>query len=180
MAYITTPNVVFPLDPYQVNGAAFGKRAEYDGTFWGVHLGEDCEVPAGTDVRAVGRGTVVYAALHPGESGKGNWGHIVIIRHKRPRSKEVFYSLYAHLGTSFKRIGEKVACGEPLGFIGEAFTPENGYWPAHLHFAIYTGPWHDEVLPGYWKEGETRTRPDWWRVPSEFIREYGKKTLPIE
>ena len=176
MAYLATPKVMFPLDPYHVNGAAFGKRAAYHGTFWGVHLGEDCIVPAGTDVRAIGRGTVVYAALHPGEKDKGNWGHIVIIRHKRPRSKDVFYSLYAHLGTSFKRIGEKVECGEPLGFIGEAYTPENGFWEAHLHFAIYIGPWQDEVLPGYWKEGETRTRPEWWRVPSEFIREYGSST----
>jgi murein DD-endopeptidase MepM/ murein hydrolase activator NlpD len=83
-----------------------------------------------------------------------------------------FYSLYAHLGTSFKRIGEKVECGEPLGFVGEANTPENGYWPAHLHFAIYTGPWQDEVLPGYWKEGDDRTKPEWWHVPSEYLKNY--------
>lgn len=174
MAYLSTPKVVFPIDPYRVNGASFGKRAAYEGVFWGVHLGEDCVVPAGTDVRAIGRGTVVYAALHVGSSEKGNWGYIVIIRHKRPRSKEVFYSLYGHLGASFKRIGEKVDAGEPLGFVGEAFTPENGFWEAHLHFAIYTGPWKDEVLPGYWKDGETRTRPEWWQVPSEFIINYGK------
>ena len=69
-------------------------------------------------------------------------------------------------------MGEKVECGEPLGFVGEAFTPENGFWEAHLHFALYTGPWHDEVLPGYWKEGDKRTRPEWWRVPSEFVKTY--------
>ncbi len=171
----TTPKLVFPLDPYRVNGTLFGKRAEHQGVFWGVHLGEDCVAPAGTDVRAIGRGQVVYAALHPGSAEKENWGHIVIIRHRRPRTKEVFYSLYAHLGTSFKRIGEKVECGEPLGFIGEALTPENGYWEAHLHFAIYVGPWQDEVLPGYWKEGEERTRPEWWRSPGEFICNYGRK-----
>lgn len=171
MKYPVTPKVVFPLEPYQVSGLPFGKRGNHDGTFWGVHLGEDCNAPAGTDVRAIGRGTVVYAALHSGTEEKGNWGHIVIIRHKKPR-REVFYSLYAHLGTSFKRIGEKVECGEPLGFVGEAYTPENGYWPAHLHFAIYTGPWQDEVLPGYWKEGDDRTKPEWWHVPSEYLKNY--------
>jgi len=176
MAYLTTPKLAFPVDPYVVNGLPFGKRAEYNGATWGVHLGEDLVVPAGTDVRVIGRGTVVYAALHPGTEEKGNWGHVVIIRHKRPRSRNgIFYSLYGHLGTTFKRIGEKVDCGEPLGFIGEANTPENGFWPAHLHFAISIGPFKDEVLPGYWKEGETRTQPEWWVVPSEFIRGYEEK-----
>ncbi len=174
MAYISTPKVTFPLERYLVNGAPFGKRTVLDGVSWGVHLGEDCQLPAGTDVRAIGRGTVVYAALHVGSEEKGNWGHIVIIRHKHARTKEVFYSLYGHLGTIFKRIGEKVELGEPLGFIGESFTPENGFWDAHLHFAIYVGPWKDEVLPGYWKDGDVRTRPQWWRVPSEFIRDYSK------
>lgn len=172
MAYLTTPKLIFPVEKYTVNGVPFGKRSVYDGVLWGVHLGEDCIVPAGTDVRASGRGKVVYAAFHPGSEEKGNWGHIIIIRHKDPRSRRVFYSLYGHLGTSFKRIGDKVELGEPLGFIGKGHTPENGFWPAHLHFALYAGPWKDEVLPGYWKDGEKRTRPEWWLHPSEFIAEY--------
>jgi|SRR6185369_8399291 len=172
MAYLSTPKVIFPLEHYSVNGAAFGKRSLYDGVLWGVHLGEDCIASAGTDVRAVGRGTVVYAAMHEGSKEKGNWGHIIIIRHKHPKRKLIFYSLYGHLGTSFKRIGEKVEMGEPLGFIGEAFTPENGFWESHLHFAIYTGPWKNEVLPGYWKQDQDRTLPQWWQVPTEFIQAY--------
>lgn len=172
MAYLTTPELIFPLERYTVNGAPFGKRMAYDGVLWGIHLGEDCVVSAGTDVRACGRGTVIYAAMHPGTQEKGNWGHIIIIRHKHAKMRQVFYSVYAHLGACFKRIGDKVALGEPLGFIGEGFTPENGFWEAHLHFAIYTGPWKNDVLPGYWKEGEKRTRPEWWQSPSEFIRGY--------
>lgn len=172
MAFLTTPEVILPLDKYRVSGVPFGKRSVYEGVLWGIHLGEDCNVPAGTDVRSIGRGRVVYAALHAGSQEKGNWGHIVIVRHKDPRSRLIFYSLYGHLGNCFKRIGERVECGEPLGFVGESFTPENGYWESHLHFAIYTGPWKSEVLPGYWKEGDNRTRPEWWRVPSEFIVEY--------
>ncbi|MEK7550048.1 MAG: M23 family metallopeptidase [Patescibacteria group bacterium] len=172
MAYLSTPKLQFPLEPYRVNGAPFGKRSVYDGVLWGIHLGEDAVVPAGTDVQAIGRGTVVYAALHSGGEEKGNWGHIIIIRHKHPKRKLVFYSLYGHLGTSFKRIGDKVEIGEPLGFVGEGYTTDNGFWEAHLHFAIYTGPWKKEVLPGYWKDGDTRTRPDWWQSPTEFIKDY--------
>ncbi len=172
MAYLVTPKLVFPLEKYVVNGIPFGKRSEHNGVLWGVHLGEDCIVPAGTDVKAAGRGTVVYAAYHAGSEEKGNWGNILIIRHKRPKSKEVFHTLYAHLGTCFKKMNDKVELGEPLGFVGEAFTPENGWWAAHLHFAVYTGPWNGEVLAGYWKEGDTRTRPEWWKSPSEFIKGY--------
>ncbi|MDP3964627.1 MAG: M23 family metallopeptidase [bacterium] len=172
MAYLITPRLIFPVEQYKVNGVPFGKRSVIEGILWGLHLGEDCVLPAGTDVRACGRGTVVYAALHPGSEEKGNWGHIIIIRHKHAKTRKVFYSVYAHLGTSFKRIGEKVECGEPIGFVGEGFTSENGFWEAHLHFAIYTGPWKNDVLPGYWKEGEKRTRPEWWQSPSEFIKNY--------
>jgi murein DD-endopeptidase MepM/ murein hydrolase activator NlpD len=172
MAYRNTPRVQFPLEHYQVNGLPFGKRSVLDGVLWGIHLGEDIIVKAGTDVRSIGRGTVVYAALHAGDVEKGNWGHVIIIRHRHPRRKQVFYSLYGHLGISYKRIGDTVDLGEPLGFIGEGYTAENGFWEAHLHFAIYTGPWQKHVLPGYWKDGDTRTRPEWWAVPSEFIANY--------
>lgn len=172
MAYRNTPAVIFPIDHYQVTGLPFGKRSVLDGVLWGIHLGEDIMAPAGTDVRAIGRGTVVYSALHAGDQEKGNWGYITIIRHRHPRRKQVFYSLYGHLGDCYKRIGEKVDKGEPIGFIGEGNTRENGHWEAHLHFAIYVGPWKNQVLPGYWKDGDIRTRPDWWVVPSEFIAEY--------
>lgn len=174
MAYLLTPQLRFPLDKYRPTGLPFGKRAEHGGVFWGVHLGEDCAASAGTDVFAPGRGTVVYAALHPGSAEKGNWGHIIIIRHKRPKTKLVFYTLCAHLGTLFKKIDDQTEYGEPIGFVGEGMTPENGFWEAHLHFAVYTGPWKDghAVLPGYWKPNDQRTRLKWWKHPSRFVEEY--------
>lgn len=174
MPYRNTPALTFPMDNYQVNGLPFGKRSVLDGVLWGIHLGEDIMAPVGTDVRAIGRGTVVYSALHAGDKEKGNWGYIVIIRHRHPRRRQTFYSLYGHLGDCYKRIGDQVELGEPLGFIGEGYTAENGFWEAHLHFALYLGPWKKEVLPGYWKDGDTRTRPEWWAVPSEFIERYNE------
>lgn len=186
MAYLNTPAVSYPLDPYIPNGLPFGKRGEYKGVLWGVHLGEDAIVPPGTDVRAIGRGRVVYAGLHAGSEEKPNWGNIIIVRHRDPVRRLVFYSLLAHLGEVYKRIGDRVELGEPLGFIGEGYTRENGFWEAHLHFAIYTGPWKNQILPGYWKQGDRTTRPEWWQIPSRFIAEYGSlpahqgaKSIPI-
>ncbi len=172
MAHLHTPRLIFPLKNYKVNGTPFGKRSVYNGILWGIHLGEDCLVPAGTDVFACGRGKVVYSAFHPGTKEKPNWGHIIIIRHKQSSIRKVFYSVYAHLGTCFKRINDKVEIGEPIGFVGERNTEENGFWEEHLHFALYTGSWQNDVLPGFWKEGEKRTRPEWWECPSEFIEKY--------
>jgi len=46
---------------------------------------------------AVGRGKVVYSACHPGSKEKRNWGNVIIIAHKHPKTKKVFFSLYGHL-----------------------------------------------------------------------------------
>ncbi len=171
------PNrLTYPIVTYEVNGLPFGKRSTHNNELWGIHLGEDCIVPAGTDVVAIGPGKVVYSALHTGSEEKGNWGHITIIEHGTLLSRKKFYSLYGHLGACYKRIGEKVKGGEPIGFVGKDYTKENGWWLAHLHFAIYVGPWKKKVLPGYWKE-DADTKPEWWVVPSEFIEEYNHRTL---
>lgn len=162
--------LVYPLKAWEVNGAPFGKRSVHNGELWGIHLGEDCIVPAGTDVVAIGNGKVVYSALHAGDEHKGNWGYITIIEHQSPLLRKKFYSLYGHLGACYKRIGERVKIGEPIGFVGKDYTAENGWWLAHLHLAIYTGSWKKKVLPGYWKEGDLSTDPKYWRVPTEFIR----------
>lgn len=175
---LLTREVALPLKNYRVNGLAFGRRAEYDGKLWGIHLGEDVRVPAGTDVFAIGDGEVAYAGLHAGSRERRNWGHIAILRHCDPATRRPFYSLYGHLGEVYKRIGETVRLGEPLGFVGKSLSRENGYWSAHLHFAIYTGPWNDKVLPGYWRQNDRNTRPEWWHRPTEFIENYGRAEKP--
>jgi murein DD-endopeptidase MepM/ murein hydrolase activator NlpD len=117
----------YPLKEYNVNGLPFGKRSVHNGELWGVHLGEDCIVPAGTDVFAIANGKVVYSALHAGSKEKGNWGYITIIEHQSPIIRKKFYSLYGHLGACYKKIGDKVKREEPIGFIGKDYTRENGY-----------------------------------------------------
>lgn len=173
MAYPLTPNLRYPLDNYRVNSYRFGEDCTYDGVRWGIHLGEDVNRRAGTYVRATGRGRVVYSALHKGSAEKRNWGGIVIVAHKHPKTRKVFFSLYAHLGKRTVRRGQRIEEGQVVGAIGKALSPENGWWEdAHLHLAIYTGPWRGRVLQGYYREDQKLTRLSWWKKPGEWIKNY--------
>lgn len=169
----TTNKIIFPLSEYRVDGLGFGENATA-GKILGVHLGEDAKALVGTRVRCIGNGKVVYSALHPGNVMKGNWGYIVIVRHKDPTNKIEFYSLYGHLSKPGVKKDDEIKVGQLIGLIGPSNTAENGWWPAHLHFAIYTGPWTGKVLPGYLSGNSNRTKLEFWKNPSEFISNYQK------
>jgi len=192
MAFPYTLQLDFPLDHYKANGDEFLKDCNFDGVHWGLHLGEDSNVRAGTKVKAIGKGRVVYSApqlgkITKGESGENklqrNWGNIIIIAHKNPKTKKVFCSLYGHLNKRLKKKGDKVKMGEIIGTIAKANSPENGFWEdSHLHFAIYTGPYPWiragkkkrllPVLPGYFRKDQLLTKRQWWQNPTEFINNY--------
>jgi len=171
MVYPAARKLVYPLDKYIISGLGFGQTVTA-GRILGIHLGEDVRAAAGTEVRCVGSGKAVYTTLHAGSPGKGNWGNVVIVRHRKFKTKIEFYSLYGHLDTPLLRKNDKVKCGQKIGVIAPANTPQNGWWPTHLHFAIYTGPWTGVVLPGYFQEGAGRTKLEYWKNPSEFIQNY--------
>jgi len=173
MAYPLTPKLQFPLVRYKVNSHPFKQECTYDDKYWGLHLGEDVNTKEGTAVRTIGLGKVVYSALHPGTREHGNWGNIIIIAHKNPKTKKRFFSLYAHLNHRMVQKGDSVTQDQLIGDIGKANTPENGWWKeAHLHFAIYTGLWKGKVLPGYYKKGSKQTRLSYWENPTKFIQTY--------
>lgn len=171
MAYLLTRKIEFPLEIYKVNSYKFHQNCTYNGINWGIHLGEDINRSAGAKVKCIGRGKVVYSALHAGRKEKPNWGNIIIVAHKNPKTKNAFFSLYGHLGKRLVEKSERVEMGQIIGTIGKAKTPENGWWEEeHLHFAIYTGPWKGRVLPGYWEKGNKRTKLSYWQNPTEFIK----------
>lgn len=174
MAYPHTPKLQFPLNGYKINGRKFKEsHCVYSGVDWGTHLGEDCNKRAGAKVRAIGRGRVVYSALHLGLREKRNWGNIIIIAHKNPKTYKIFFSLYAHLGERRVFKGYRVKMGDLIRIVGKSNTSDNGWWKdPHLHFAIYTGPWNGRVLPGYYKKGQKRMKLYDWKNPSEFIKNY--------
>jgi murein DD-endopeptidase MepM/ murein hydrolase activator NlpD len=179
MAYLHTPQLDFPFKKWKVNSYKFKERCIYDKVDWGFHLGEDCNVKAGTIVKSIGRGKVVYSALRaskesPKKGGYRNWGNIIIIAHKNPKTKNVFYSLYGHLGKRFVERGDKVELGQKIGIIAKAWTQNNGWWEdSHLHLAVCFAPFKQgKVFPGYWKEKQGRTKLKHWKAPTAFIKNY--------
>lgn len=185
MAFRTTPKLTFPLMHQQNIAAHFLTRSVHDGKYWGMHLGIDVNAPAETEVLAVGRGVVVYSKIHPGEFSadgkivKRNWGGIVIVAHKHPSNKKIFYSLYGHLGKRFVKKGDAVEIGQVIGTVGKALSESNGIWEdEHLHFAIYVGKLKPHnVLPGYYREDEANTNLEAWADPINFIKRYNFKYI---
>jgi len=176
-----TPRLIYPVGNFKNVSSNFRDQNFYDGKEWGIHLGVDIDVPADTKVFAIGRGTVVYSKLHPGEFTddgritKRNWGGLVIISHKNPRTNQHFFSLYGHLGKRFVKKGDQVEMGEFIGTVGKSMTESNGIWyNEHIHFSIYSGPFHFKVLPGYYDINNENTNLSYWRDPLKFIRNYSR------
>jgi len=174
-----TPKLALPIKDAKNISSEFKQRNAYDKKYWGIHLGIDIETPAETEVLSAGRGVVVYSKLHAGEFSpdgkitKRNWGGIIIIAHKNPKNKQIFYSLYGHLGKRYVKKGDPVEIGEVIGKVGKAMTESNGIWKdEHLHFAFYFGAYHEKVLPGYYNEEEKNTKIKFWKEPVSFIKKY--------
>lgn len=168
-----------PVLPYDVAGYRFGQRIRRRGFLWATHLGDDVVAAAGTPVSTIGQGEVVWSEMRLGSADKRNWGGIVIIKHE-PDSK-FFFSLYGHITAIRVKKGDRVQPGQLLGVVAAGNTPENGWWKTpHVHFAIYTGPWQERVLPGYarpddWLRLSPRhTRMKWWHNPQVFITRYNQ------
>jgi len=181
MPYRTTPKLIFPVENFKKIQDDFRDLGFFQGKDWGVHLGIDIKLQAETKIFSIGRGTVVYSKLHPaefsdqGELTKKNWGGVVIIAHHNYKSKKTFYSLYGHLGKRYVKTGDLVEMGELIGTIGKSLSESNGGWKSeHLHFAIYHGPFHGKVLPGYLSKEEENTKMEYWSDPETFIEQYNQ------
>ncbi len=182
----------WPMDNYVQYGRGwnFGDRVRRKWRLWGRHLGEDVLADSGVEVKAVGEGEVVWAEMKLGSEKIRNWGGVVVLKHDKSQNpdthkfqikhktqntkSQTFYSIYGHLTGLRVKKGEKVDAGQVLGVIAAGNTPENGWWrKPHLHWGVYTGPWQDKVLPGYWRvERWWKTRLKWWRDPAKFVKEF--------
>lgn len=78
--------------------------------------GIDLRAPLGAEVVAVAPGKVVHAGLFRG------YGSLVIVDHGGG-----YHSLYAHLGTMAKAVGEAVGEGDPLGTVGDTGSLKGAY-----------------------------------------------------
>lgn len=175
MSYPQPANLLYPLEPYRVDEGyhRFGTRVRSRLILWARHLGDDVVADAGTLVKAIGDGEVVWAEIRPGTVERRNWGGVVIVGHQDKRDASAFYSVYGHITDLAVKVGDSVAAGQAVGTVAAGATPENGFWKIpHLHFAIYTGPWRNDILPGYARLAAGRTKFQWWREPEAFIAAY--------
>lgn len=86
------------------------------------HDGIDFPVSYGTRVGAAGRGTTIYAAYN-----YGGYGNLVVIGHRLG-----YTTWYAHLSSITSWVGEQVAGGTRIGYVGST-----GYSTGpHLHFEV--------------------------------------------
>lgn len=93
----------------------------------GFHTGADFAAPEGTDVFAVGPGTVVKSGVYDPP-----YGQQIVIKHG-----DGVYTQYAHLSTRHVGEGATVKAGTLLGGVGSTGTKSSG---PHLHFEARTGP----------------------------------------
>jgi hypothetical protein len=103
----------------------------------GIHFGVDFAAPCGTDVAAIGDGTV-FANDGP----YGSPPHNLVIEHP-----DGYYSLYGHLQTrSELQVGRQISRGEILGQVGDPAGQSCDRAP-HLHLEIRTEGMHEAVNP---------------------------------
>ena len=94
------------------------------GTYAG-HRGYDIRAPYGSPIYACEAGTVIKAERH------WSWGNYVLIDHHNG-----LYSLYAHCSSLAAGIGQQVARGQLIGYVGMTGTA-TGY---HLHLEVWSDP----------------------------------------
>ena len=84
------------------------------------HWGVDLVAPANTAVKAVGKGSILFAGFTAGG------GHTVMIQHDENR-----VSVYMHNSRTLVSTGDRVNQGEPVAIIGNTGDHSTG---PHLHF----------------------------------------------
>lgn len=103
--------------------SGFGMRKHPILGIWRQHKGTDYVAPAGTPVRAIGDGVVVFVGQ------KGGYGNVVDIRHPNG-----YVTRYGHLQrfAPGMRLGARVGIGKTIAYVGMtglATAP-------HLHFEV--------------------------------------------
>jgi murein DD-endopeptidase MepM/ murein hydrolase activator NlpD len=97
-----------------------------------MHTGIDLAAIGGSPIYAAEAGTVIIAGL------RGGYGNAVVIDHGGGLS-----TLYAHQSRLTVSVGEEVAAGERIGFVGCT-----GYCTGdHLHFEVHVNGKHTDPLP---------------------------------
>jgi murein DD-endopeptidase MepM/ murein hydrolase activator NlpD len=151
-----------PID--RADNAYIDQTYRYGSTMGGnfqQHQGVEFNNPDGTPVLAIGAGRVVYA----GAAERG--ALTVAIRHDTtvtgPRGPLRVFSVYYHNSMIRARLGQRVAAGEVIAYVGNTGRATND----HLHLEVHAAPTDDvqlvvdslERFPPY------TTNPELWIEP---------------
>lgn len=110
-----------------------------------IHLGLDVIVPLGTALHAPLDAEVADSGY---ESGEGNYGGYVLLKHAGP-AFETFYSFFGHLCRDrLPAAGRQFPAGAAFAEIGDFH--ENGNWFHHTHLQVITQKGLDQ---GYLSKG---------------------------
>jgi murein DD-endopeptidase MepM/ murein hydrolase activator NlpD len=95
------------------------------------HTGADLNLPkdadAHTPIYAAASGVVTFASRLP------TWGNVIVIKHDPLASNgKVVYTRYGHSENMIIKVGDRVARGQQLASVGNAF----GAFAYHLHFDV--------------------------------------------
>lgn len=101
--------------------SGFGPRIHPILGYERMHLGVDMDGRLGDPIRAAADGVVVWA------DARGGYGNCVIIEHGNQ-----FATLYAHQSSFAVSIGDTVAMGQTIGFVGSTGLSTG----PHLHFEV--------------------------------------------
>lgn len=99
----------------------FGRQRNPKFSTWTINNGLKIEAVAGTPVRAVFQGTVLFTQWFKG------YGNLVILDH----GNRVF-SLYGNVKAPTVAVGDRIASGQPIAGVGESEDASSG----HLYFEI--------------------------------------------
>lgn len=114
-----------PLMTQEYGATDFAIRGGYRGRW---HNGLDFGGAFGSPILAADGGTVIAAGNQDIYCRKGAYGKFAIIRHASN-----LVTLYGHMSQVGVEVGQKVARGEVIGYMGKT-----GYaFGTHLHFTVY-------------------------------------------
>jgi murein hydrolase activator len=97
----------WPVKGELIGGFGKARHREFDTEVF--RNGIDIQAPLGQEIKAVEKGTVVFADRFSG------YGRMIVVDHG-----ERYYTIYAHLSEMFKENGDLVKRGETLGLVGDS------------------------------------------------------------
>jgi|GEM_PF-2898843 len=151
---------------FPTEGYAGGSYAGRDFLSPWDHLGEDSAHPHLTPVHAIGAGVV--KTVRRGNSN--GYGSVVVIQHEMPDgsfNQSIYGHLCNHEGTQIPvNIGDSVALGDLIGYVGSDDENEDG--AEHLHLGIRHGV-YDNYYCGYVTQSYPGCTGDNYSDPTDFI-----------